>query len=162
MSKRKIILMDSGIIRNIVRTCVLLFVSLFFILKNDLMAQRLTDHLWENRVLLLFSPDKEQTAFQEQYQAFTAFKEKMQDRDLVLYQIFKRSGRTPQGEPLLEEKLNSWRKKWEVQPEDFQLILVGKDGGTKYQSSKKIDPSVIFDLIDSMPMRRAEMRRGGN
>lgn len=145
---------------NIIGQFVLLLVALFLIPDNDLMAQRMTDHLWENRVLFLFSPDEKQADFQEQYQAFMASKEQVQDRDLVVYRVFKESGFTSAGKPLAEEKINSWRKKWKVQPDDFLLVLVGKDGGTKYRSSKKIDPSVIFDLIDSMPMRRAEMRRG--
>jgi hypothetical protein len=161
LSKRKIILMESGILRNIVGRSVLLCMALFFISKNNLTAQRMTDHLWKSRVLLLFSPDKKQADFQEQYRAFMGLGEEMQDRDLVVYQIFVQSGLTPQGKPLAREKIDGWRKKWEVLPKDFLLILVGKDGGTKYRSSKKIDPSVIFDLIDSMPMRQREMKVEG-
>ena len=45
---------------------------------------------------------------------------------------------------------------------DFEVVLIGKDGGVKARTG---DPSALEDflaLIDTMPMRRAEMRsRGG-
>ncbi len=41
---------------------------------------------------------------------------------------------------------------------EFEVVLIGKDGGVKARTS---DPEALKDfltLIDSMPMRRAEMR----
>ena len=39
----------------------------------------------------------------------------------------------------------------------FWIVLIGKDGGVKLRSDDAgLDQ--IFDLIDSMPMRQAEMR----
>ncbi len=147
-----------GKIENNVRLLAIVSVILFFISLHPLKAQRMTEHLWENRVLLLFSPNEESKIFQTQLQEFIISEEKMIDRDLLLYQVFNNSGTTPSGEQLAKEKLMSWRKKWQVEPEGFLLVLIGKDGGTKYKSPEKTDPSVIFDLIDSMPMRRAEMK----
>jgi hypothetical protein len=41
-----------------------------------------------------------------------------------------------------------------------QLVLIGKDGGIKARHSEDVfDLERIFTLIDSMPMRRAEMRQ---
>lgn len=52
-------------------------------------------------------------------------------------------------------------KKYKVAAsEPFVLVLVGKDGGEKYRSSRPVLPSAIFDIIDAMPMRQAEMYRG--
>jgi len=41
---------------------------------------------------------------------------------------------------------------------DSQVRLIGKDGGSKYQSDS-LDLAQIFALIDSMPMRQQEMRK---
>ncbi len=44
---------------------------------------------------------------------------------------------------------------------DFEVVLIGKDGGVKARTN---DPSSLEDflaLIDTMPMRRAEMRSQG-
>jgi hypothetical protein len=37
-------------------------------------------------------------------------------------------------------------------------VLVGKDGGVKLERSGPVSLSVIFALIDSMPMRQREMQ----
>ncbi|MEM9527193.1 MAG: DUF4174 domain-containing protein, partial [Bacteroidota bacterium] len=50
------------------------------------------------------------------------------------------------------------------QPEHFELILVGLDGTEKLRRTNTVVPITdITDLIDTMPMRRQELRRqGGN
>jgi hypothetical protein len=40
----------------------------------------------------------------------------------------------------------------------FQVVLVGKDGGVKLRSAEPIAADDFFALIDTMPMRRREMR----
>ena len=41
--------------------------------------------------------------------------------------------------------------------DDYSLMLIGKDGGAKMQG-QDITLQNIFDRIDTMPMRRREMR----
>jgi hypothetical protein len=45
-----------------------------------------------------------------------------------------------------------------ITPGSFAVVLIGKDGGVKRKDSKPIDPKVLFETIDTMPMRRQEMR----
>lgn len=40
----------------------------------------------------------------------------------------------------------------------FQVLLIGKDGGVKLRRTAPVAASEITTLIDSMPMRRREMR----
>ncbi len=42
---------------------------------------------------------------------------------------------------------------------DFEILLVGKDGGVKLRRTNPVAPSEIIALIDTMPMRQSEMRR---
>ena len=42
---------------------------------------------------------------------------------------------------------------------DFKVILLGLDGGIKYESSTVEPAQVYYDLIDRMPMRRSQMRK---
>ena len=44
-----------------------------------------------------------------------------------------------------------------VSSSGFQLLLLGKDGGVKLRSSTA-SLEDVFSLIDTMPMRRREMR----
>ena len=53
-------------------------------------------------------------------------------------------------------------KKYNVEPNRFTLILIGKDGGEKLRSAKPVEIETIFNLVDSMPMRQAEMKSKGN
>ncbi len=41
---------------------------------------------------------------------------------------------------------------------EFSLILIGKDGAEKLRSDKPVTTTELFELIDAMPMRQAEMR----
>ena len=42
--------------------------------------------------------------------------------------------------------------------QSFQLFLVGLDGGIKARYDGPTTPQTIFGLIDTMPMRQAELR----
>ncbi len=42
---------------------------------------------------------------------------------------------------------------------EFEMLLVGKDGGVKLRRTHLVAASEIIALIDTMPMRRSEMRR---
>ena len=50
------------------------------------------------------------------------------------------------------------RKTLGVAERGFAVVLVGKDGSVKKVWRDPVDPKAIFTVIDSMPMRRDEMR----
>jgi hypothetical protein len=39
------------------------------------------------------------------------------------------------------------------------MILIGKDGYQKWEGGLNENPQLIFDKIDTMPMRKSEMNR---
>ena len=41
----------------------------------------------------------------------------------------------------------------------FRVVLIGKDGGVKLRQEEPISVADLFALIDSMPMRKQEMRQ---
>ncbi|NTE86359.1 DUF4174 domain-containing protein [Agrobacterium rubi] len=48
------------------------------------------------------------------------------------------------------------REEADIVGNDFQVVLVGKDGGIKLRSPDVVSDIQMFDLIDRMPMRRSE------
>ena len=42
--------------------------------------------------------------------------------------------------------------------QSFRILLIGKDGGIKYESNRSVSLIHLFELIDSMPMRQDEMQ----
>jgi hypothetical protein len=92
------------------------------------------------RSLLLFG--KAQPEFNEQLTLLKQDSSGIAERDLVI---------------IIIEKEAEY-KKYNVIPNQFTLLLIGKDGGEKLRSSKPVEIETIFQLIDSMPMRQAEMK----
>jgi len=55
---------------------------------------------------------------------------------------------------LASEAALSLRKRYKVNLGEFAVLLVGMDGGIKLNRQNEIRVEDIFDLIDTMPMRR--------
>ena len=53
---------------------------------------------------------------------------------------------------------NELRSFFDVEKESFKVVLIGKDGGSKFQSSGITTAEVFYKKIDSMPMRQQEMK----
>jgi len=118
-----------------------------------LSSQDLKDYRWKNRVLLLCEPGKNLEKSKKQIGLFMAHPAEMADRDLVLL-IYDGRVIRDQEFQIISLKASS------IPEKGFEgVLLLGKDGGIKLKSPFLVKPITIFDLIDSMPMRRAEMRR---
>lgn len=124
-------------------------------------AQTLDRHRWQDRVLLLFAPGEEDVTLQRQLSLLTTQKAEVTDRDLVIYQLFPSGGLSPDGKKLTASQSQAFFQRYDIHPDTFTLILVGKDGGEKKRASELVLLEDLFGLIDRMPMRRAEMRRKG-
>lgn len=48
------------------------------------------------------------------------------------------------------------RREADIKKDRFQVVLIGKDGGIKLRSDTVVSDVDMFDVIDRMPMRRAE------
>ncbi|MEL6747685.1 MAG: DUF4174 domain-containing protein, partial [Pseudomonadota bacterium] len=53
------------------------------------------------------------------------------------------------------------RQTFGVDSDEMLALLVGKDGGVKRRAHLPVRLETLFEVIDSMPMRREEMRRDG-
>ncbi|GAB5560801.1 MAG: hypothetical protein SynsKO_24480 [Synoicihabitans sp.] len=95
-------------------------------------APDLTQYRWQNRVLVVEVPTRDDPAYHEQLQRFEANATAMDERDLVVETVTGADG--------------------------FQVSLYGLDGGRKWRQTEPLDMETLFALIDSMPMRQAEMR----
>ncbi|NBF41151.1 MAG: DUF4174 domain-containing protein [Spirochaetes bacterium] len=56
------------------------------------------------------------------------------------------------------ECIDSLRDKYGVDGQQFVVLLIGKDGGVKLRAEEPVTTTELFSLIDSMPMRRREIR----
>ncbi|MBC2606635.1 DUF4174 domain-containing protein [Pelagicoccus albus] len=80
------------------------------------------------------------------------------DRDILLVSLGEIVLDTPYGISLSAEEKELWRTLWQLPLGESRFVLVGKDGGAKAFQRSGLDLPLFFELIDSMPMRIAEMK----
>ncbi len=96
----------------------------------------------DQRQLLIFGDN--QPEFKKQLDLLKQDSIALTDRDLVIY---------------THHEGSTFHKKYDIKPDQFAIILIGKDGGEKLRSFTVVQSKTLFALIDSMPMRKAEMRK---
>lgn len=115
-------------------------------------------HQWEDRVILIFAQSTANPLYQQQQKLLQANEEELDDRDLVVYSLFKQKAIKPGGEVMTRKWAEQLSKKYNRAKKTFFFVLLGKDGGMKLLSDEVVEMEQLFGLIDSMPMRRAEMK----
>ncbi len=118
-------------------------------------AQELGNFRWQYRILLLMDPNDSPDC-EEQLNSLRSYTAAMQERDILLF-VF-------DGKALLDQNgkkspigIN------EIPSPSFEgVILIGKDGGVKLKKKFPVNPEFIFERVDAMPMRKAEVRGAKN
>ncbi|MPR33245.1 DUF4174 domain-containing protein [Salmonirosea aquatica] len=116
------------------------------------LREKLESLTWKNRVIVIYTPDASSKEFQQQKQILAAKPKELKERDLVVIECV--------GQTLDAEDKNYLARHFSHDLTKFGVWLVGKDGGTKLTETQPVTAEKFFSLIDSMPMRQAEMRRG--
>jgi hypothetical protein len=116
---------------------------------------------WKNRLLFLFAPERNDPLFRDLKAEISFRKNEVDDRDLVVFEIFESGPSTMNTTQMDPQTAASLRKHFDLTQQTFALILLGKDGGIKLKRNDRVKLEEIFSLIDSMPMRKDEMRQKG-
>lgn len=66
---------------------------------------------------------------------------------------------SPTDTALTQADAEAARRRFSVAPDEFAVLLIGKDGGEKLRSGKPVSFSKLQDTIDRMPMRKEEARK---
>ena len=119
----------------------------------------LSQFQWKNRLLFLFAPERSHPLFDALQKSIAIEQAEVADRDLVVFEILESGPSRMDMTDLDPQVAQSLRDKLEVPRGRFSIILVGKDGGIKLNRQEQTRLEDIFGLIDSMPMRREEMRQ---
>jgi hypothetical protein len=117
-------------------------------LPDQVKAQR-----WQKRVVILYAPTAESAELQQQKASIAAAETQVKDRDILVIEA-------------IEADLSTSEKQYVRQTLGltagrFAVVLLGKDGGVKRKETKPINPKSLFETIDTMPMRRQELRDKG-
>lgn len=109
------------------------------VLVNYGYTQDLNELRWKQRVILLFG-DVETNGFLEQERLLKNAGEAMEERDLVLWRA-----------------TDQTRRELQLDTNFTGIVLIGKDGGIKLKKAFTVPLETLWQLIDGMPMRKAEL-----
>jgi len=130
-------------------------IGLMPLLMSQVSPDLLRSHRWQHRLVLVFHPGAAPDLMDQQEAIPVADPHGWAERDLQLIRL-------PAGDtdaPALYER-------FQIESGTFTVLLIGKDGGEKARRVGAIlSREDLYALIDTMPMRQAEMRRqsgGGN
>jgi hypothetical protein len=119
----------------------------------------LSQFQWKNRLLFLFAPNRSHPLFDVLQKSIATQQAEVTDRDLVIFEILESGTSRLDTSDLDPQVSQSLRDKFDVNPGQFALILVGKDGSVKLNRQEQTRLEDIFALIDAMPMRMEEMKK---
>ena len=121
--------------------------------KETPLWEKMQSLAWKNRVIVLYAPEAGSEEFRQQKQILAEKTQELKERDLVVIECV--------GKQLSPEDKNYVAHHFMHDLSGFGVWLVGKDGGTKLSGTKPVTTEKFFGLVDSMPMRQAEMKRDG-
>ena len=123
------------------------------------MMQALQPFKWQKRVVLVFAGTAADARWQKQQELLMQAGQELTARDLVVLGVVGNQVNAMAAKTDKLPKPEQLREQYKIKPDDFAVILIGKDGGEKYRTQEVVKPGAIFHIIDAMPMRQQEMRR---
>jgi hypothetical protein len=115
------------------------------------------------RPLLVFAPSLDHPQLVEQFNQLKAHAIELKSRNLLYVPIVPEGHNQPipgskvPTARLSEDELAAMRHRFKVEPADFLVILIGKDGEEKLSNKTPVPVDQLERLIDSMP--KNEMRQ---
>jgi hypothetical protein len=131
------------------------------LMATSVLSHDLAPYRWNNRILLIFSPDKTDPGYEVFNQSLEKNLSELLNRDLVVFRVFETAPSLINDKPLSPDHAQTLRDRFKVRSGRFRVILIGKDGGVKLVREGHAELQEFLDLIDSMPMRQQEMRKKG-
>lgn len=138
---------------------ILLFLSIPY---NELLAQKkiLQPYKWNNRIVILTNKPHDQVRSEKLSKTILNYKQELIERKIIFFEVVEHKFRT-----FKYSNNNYAPSKWKESPilykafddKNKRVFLVGLDGGIKYKS-EKLNLIEIIKLIDTMPMRRSEIK----
>ena len=127
-----------------------------------LKAQDLDKYQWKNRIILIITENEGSDVLNRQLQVFKDENKELKERKLKIFQVS--PGKYRECFPRKKDWTTAEKSIYELKKSntDYEILLLGLDGGVKSRQTEILETEKLFDLIDSMPMRQAEMRRKNN
>lgn len=131
-------------------------------MNNESSRADLGKYRWKNRLVLIFAASREDSFYRKQIDEFEGEMDGLVDRDVIVMDLLDTGQTALGGPPFTHGQQSLLRAEYEVPAGAFELVLIGKDGTVKLRSEGTVSAADLFALIDSMPMRKEEIRMKAN
>lgn len=127
-------------------------IFLLLLLPMTVISQNFDALRWNKRIILIEVPVFDNPQAQQQVLLLKKEIQQFPAYQLTVIEL------TTEEQRIDFEELTTRTKKKEIS--QFKVSLIGLDGGIKFQSSEVTTAQDFFDLINTMPMRRNELKKG--
>ena len=121
---------------------ILILSFMAIMIPKELEGIELNQLLWKKRIILTFADDEDHPDLIKLKAEMKENNCEILNRDLLQFHL-SNDGKTGNHTTTNDQS--------------FRILLIGKDGGIKYESNQYFSLIQLFKLIDSMPMRQDEM-----
>lgn len=115
----------------------------------------LDEFAWSNRPIVVFAASEDDPDARRQLAALERSAEALSERHVVVVSVWPDR---VDGAGAADLDPSALREHYGIDNGEFAVLLIGKDTAVKRRSDETIDPVEFTDVIDTMPMRRREMR----
>ena len=123
---------------------ILLLSFMAIMIPIEIQGIELNQYLWKNRIILTFADDEDHPGLIKLKAEMNENECEILNRDLLHFHF---------------SNDHYFGKLTTTNDQSFRILLIGKDGGIKHESSRSVSILRLFELIDSMPMRQDEMQQ---
>ncbi|WP_147405645.1 DUF4174 domain-containing protein [Gillisia mitskevichiae] len=137
---------------------IIYFFIVLFLCVNSAQSQDLSKHHWENRLILLLTDDLKNDNFTSQLLELETGLKDLEERKVLVYRVFQYKMKLGLDKDAEWTVATNLYKKFDTNGTPFEIYIIGLDGKIKLQDHTCISLDKIVDLIDSMPMRKNDIR----
>ena len=128
---------------EIIFSGILLLSFMAIMIPKELQGIELNQYLWKNRIIITLAKDEDHPDLMRLKAEMKENKCEILNRDLLHFNFIN------------DHEIKNLTA---INDKSFRILLIGKDGGVKYESNRFISLIQLFELIDSMPIRQREMQ----
>lgn len=134
----------------------LLFLMIFIFFTGMAKGQTVEDSIFipklfnnDQRILLLFSPSKDNTQYQKQLQILLDNRQRLMKREVALYKLYKEEGLNPENKYLATAHVLKLRDQFGIEENEFAFLYVGMDANVKMKRNEVTSIETLLTVLDT-------------
>ena len=126
---------------------VIIVISILYFFQNNY-PQALSRYEDSPNAVMIFAPDNQSRLYNQSITLLTKDPIGIDKRAIKIFEVFIAGGIGPQGESFTEEEVTSIRKYYDIDPSNFNILLMHKHFMEIHRSDKPIKVEEIFQKFD--------------